>query len=162
MVIRLTTKLAEKIGVRVLEPSPPDPDPFADWTAHLFLESRRHYILITNTHTLYSAVMTGKGMTSPGAFLTSMRSCLKEYLAYDELGFAFDRLILPVMGTVTYGKTLNRSVTGSMNDLIHLAKCYMADGDLPLLDVSHEMNRAPMSYLGYDSPSAAFRSLLTE
>jgi len=162
MVTRLTTKLAEKIGVRKLESLPCEPNPFADWTAHLFTESRRQYTLITNTHTLYSVVMRGSGATSPGAFLAAMRECLAEYLAYDEVGSAFDRLILPAMGTVTYGKALNRSVTGSMNDLVHLVRCYMTDGDMSLLDVSSKLNEAPMSYLGHNSPGAAFRSLLPE
>ena len=162
MIVRLTTKLAKKIGARELESLPCDPNPFADWTAHLFTECRRQYILITNTHTLYSVVMRGSGVTSPSDFLAAMRNYLAEYLAYDELGAAFDRLILPAMGAVTYGKTLNRSVTGSMNDLMHLARCYMADGDLSLMDVSTKLNEAPMSFLEYDSPSAAFRSLLSE
>ena len=160
MVFRLTTKLAEKIGARELESLPRAPNPFADWTAHLFAESRRQYILITNTHTLYSVVMRGSGATSPGAFLAAVRNCLAEYLAYDELGSAFDRLILPAMGAVTYSKTLNRSLTGSMNDLVHLARCYMTDGDMSLLDVSSKLNEAPMSYLGHNSPGAAFISLL--
>ena len=162
MIVRLTTKLAKKIGARELESLPCDPNPFADWTAHLFTECRRQYILITNTRTLYSVVMRGSGVTSPSDFLAAMRNYLAEYLAYDELGAAFDRLILPAMGAVTYGKTLNRSVTGSMNDLMHLARCYMADGDLSLMDVSTKLNEAPMSFLEYDSPSAAFRSLLSE
>ena len=159
MVVRLTTKLAKKIGARELESLPCDPNPFADWTAHLFTQSRRQYILIANTHTLYSVVMRGSGLTSPSAFLAAMRDCLAEYLAYDELNAAFNRLILPAMGTITYGKTLNRSVTGSMNDLVHFARCYMADGDLSLMDVSSKLNEAPMSFLEYDSPGAAFGAI---
>lgn len=162
MIIRLTAKLAAKLGVTTTEPSPPDPNPFADWSAHLFTAGHRQYLLITNTCTLYSVVMPGKGITSPGVFLTAMRNCLAEYLAYDELGSAFDRLIVPAMDTIRFSKALNRSVTGSMNDLIHLARCYMADGDMSLLGASYEMNKAPMSYLEHKSPGAAFRSLIPE
>lgn len=118
MILRLTARLASKLGVTATESSPPDQNPFADWSAHLFTAGRRQYILITNTRTLYSVVMPAKGMISPGAFLTAMRNCLAEYLAYDELGCASDRLILPAMDTIRFSKALNRSVTGSMNDLI--------------------------------------------
>lgn len=161
MVVRITAKLAEKLGATPREALPADPDLFADWSANLFTADRRQYILITNTRTLYSAVMTGRGVTSPETFLSAMRSHLAECMAYDELGTAFDRLILPAMDTTAFSKALNRSVTGSMNDLIRMAEFHIADG-LSLIDISYHLNTAPMSYLGYDNPRTAFRSLIAE
>lgn len=161
MLARLTTKLARKLGVTLSEALPADPNPFADWSANLFTAGRRQYTLVSNTRTLYSVVMPGRGVTSPETFLSAMRIHLAECMAYDELGTAFDRLVLPAMDTIDFSKALNRSVTGSMNDLIHLAKFDIVDG-LSLTDVSYRLNTAPMSYLGYDNPRTAFRSLIAD
>ena len=57
MIVRLSGKLAKKIGESPTESLPQDPNPFADWSCHLFRADRVQYILITNTPSLYSMVM---------------------------------------------------------------------------------------------------------
>ncbi len=64
MIIRLTAKLGKKIKNIPSATLPPDSNPFADWSAHLFTAERRQYILVANTSSLYSVVMPGKGITS--------------------------------------------------------------------------------------------------
>lgn len=59
LIFCLTRKLASKLGV---EPAPSLPqvgNPLCNWTAHLFEASRVQYILVTNSATLYSCVITG-------------------------------------------------------------------------------------------------------
>jgi len=61
MIVRLSQKLNAKIKGGTLPTLPPDDNPFADWSAHLFLVDRTQYILVSNTTSLYSIVMYGKG-----------------------------------------------------------------------------------------------------
>jgi len=55
MIFRLSRKLATKIKTGPKICAPPDPNPFADWSAHLFTANRAQYIVITNTASLYRA-----------------------------------------------------------------------------------------------------------
>ncbi|NOZ21562.1 MAG: hypothetical protein GXP25_10795 [Planctomycetes bacterium] len=45
-----------------------NPNPFADWPAHLFAADRVQYILATNTPSLYSMAIHGRGITD-GPFI---------------------------------------------------------------------------------------------
>ena len=70
MIFRLSQKLAEKIKEAPSRSLPPDPNPYADWSAHLFTAERTQYIILTNTPSLYSAVVYGRGIATASQFLT--------------------------------------------------------------------------------------------
>jgi ribosomal protein S18 acetylase RimI-like enzyme len=159
MIIRLTSKLAEKLGIALVEVLPAGTDPYLDWTARVFTVRRLQHILLTNTRTLYSVVMPGRGITTSTRLLAAMSASLEELMGQDGSGSIFGSSILLAMATAAFSKNTNRSVTGSMNDLVSLAERYILDGDLSLLDVSRKLNEAPMSYLGYESPRGALKSL---
>ena len=61
MIFRLSQKLAKKLKVSSLKPASADPNPFADWSAHLFTADRTQYLILTNTPSLYSMVIYGRG-----------------------------------------------------------------------------------------------------
>ena len=69
MIFRLSQKLNTKIKAGALRALPLDDNPFADWSAHLFVADRTQYILVSNTKSLYSTVMFGKGITDDGHFI---------------------------------------------------------------------------------------------
>ena len=160
MIFRLTEKLAKKIKVAPLQPIPADPNPYADWTAHLFTTARTQYILVSNTESLYSVVMPGKGVTSDSAFLHAVANAIGEFLPADGNEFIFKRFIAPEMGKAAFAKTLNRSVTGSMNDLIFQAKIDLLHFSLSLSDVSSRLNEVPMSFLEYKHPRNVFMTMM--
>ena len=62
MILRVTAKLGKKIGIDPATRLDRDPNPFTDWTADLFRAGRVQYILVTNTASLYSMLMYGKGI----------------------------------------------------------------------------------------------------
>ena len=64
MIIRLTEKLGRKIGIMPTELLPMTDNPYLDWSAHLFRAGRNQYIILTNTPSLYSIVMIGRGCKS--------------------------------------------------------------------------------------------------
>jgi hypothetical protein len=60
VIFRLSHKLFAKLKEGTLPALPLDANPFADWSANLFVAVRARYILLSNTRSLYSTVMFGK------------------------------------------------------------------------------------------------------
>lgn len=160
MIFRLTNKLAKKIKVGPLRPLPADPNPYADWTAHSFTVARVQYILLSNTSSLYSLVMLGKGITCDAAFLRETANAIGQFLRADGNEFIFRRFVAPAMDTTAFAKTLNRSVTGSMNDLVFQAKIDVAHFSLSFFEISSRLNEVPMSYLEYKHPREVFMTMI--
>ena len=96
MIFRLSEKLNAKIKAGTLATLPLDENPFADWSAGLFLVGRSQHILVTNTKSLYSTVMYGKGITDDSTFIDRALSNLREFLADDSQQFIYRRFIDPV------------------------------------------------------------------
>ena len=128
MILRLSQKLATKIKVAPKICAPPDPNPFADWSAHLFIADRAQYILLTNTPSLYSVVTFGRSITDDSEFLDAAMSALREYMVADGMEFIFRKFVAPASGEVRFSKALSRSVTGSMNDLIRCGTFVLVEG----------------------------------
>ncbi len=159
MIVRVSAKLGTKIHLNPAKSLPADPNPFADWSAHLFTADRAQYILVTNTASLYSMVMIGKGITDDCRFLDEVTSYMSEFIRDDGHTFIFERLIAPSMVHVSFSKALNRAVTGSMNDLVFQAKVRLIEQEMSPYDTSLLLNDVPMGYLKYDMPRQAFLKL---
>ena len=159
MIFRLSQKLAKKLKEGTLPSLPLDENPYADWSAHLFTADRTQYIIVTNTKSLYSVVMYGKGITDDSRFIDRALSCIREFMEDDGQAFVYRRFIAPASGKIRFGKALNRSVIGSMNDLVYHAKMWLTEGGLSPYDTGFHLNEIPMSPLGYQNPREAFRKL---
>ena len=83
MIFRLLQKLKTKIKAGALATLPLDENPFADWSAGLFVVGRTQYILLGNTQSLYSTVLPGKGVTNDRAFIESALFGIQEFLEAD-------------------------------------------------------------------------------
>src|ERR1700693_1190063 len=118
MIFRLSQKLSTKIKEGPLGILPLDENPFADWSAHLLVADRTQYIILSHTKSLYSTVMYGKGITNDSNFIERALSSIREFMEDDGQAFVYHRFIAPASGTVSFAKALNRSVTGSVNDLV--------------------------------------------
>ena len=154
MIFRLSQKMNAKIKPGPLVTVPLDENPFADWSAHLFLAGRTQYILLSNTRSLYSTVMVGRGITDDRRFIERALSNIRDFMEYDALESIYQRLIAPSTDQVRFAKALNRSVTGSMNDLIEHGAALLADGERAPSDVGRELNEILLSALGSGSPGA--------
>ena len=165
MIFRLSQNLATKIKAGVLRALPRHENPLADWSAHLFVAGRTQYLLLSNTRSLYCTVLYGKGVTTDSHFIGRALGGLREFLEADGQAFAYRRLIVPATASVRFAKALDRSVTGSMNDLIKHATAWLAEGDVSPFDVGFRLNDILLSALAGDSspygkPREAFRALL--
>jgi hypothetical protein len=159
MTLRLSQKLNAQVKAGTLAAHPLNDNAFADWSAHLFVAARTRYILLTNTKSLYSAVMYARGITTDGRLIDRALSGIREFMAADNLALIYQRLIAPTCGTVHFAKALDRSVTGSMNDLSLHATIWLTEGGLSPFDVGFKLNAIPFSMLRYSRPRAAFTSM---
>jgi hypothetical protein len=165
MIFRLSHNLNAKIKAGALRAFPLHENPLADWSAHLFVAGRTQYLLLSNTKALYSTVMYGRGVTTDSHFIERALGGIREFMEADGQSFAYRRFIVPTTASVRFAKALDRSVTGSMNDLIRHATAWLAEGDVSPFDVGFRLNDILLSALAssgspYGRPREAFRALL--
>ena len=125
MIFRLSQKLATKLKEGNLPSLQLDQNPYADWSAHLFAADRTQYILVANTKSLYSVVMYGKGITDSGLFIERALSAIREFMEDDGQSFVYQQFIGPSSANVDFAKALDRTITGSINELVKFAKFYL-------------------------------------
>ena len=165
MILRLSQKLATKIKGGKLPELPLDENPYADWSCHLFTADRTQYIIMSNTASLYSCVMYGKGITDDSRFIERALSTIREFMEDDGQAFAYQRFIAPASGTISFAKALNRSVTGSMNELVMAATHSLESGEIASHDAGFYLNDFLLSAIatkegrGYWKPKDAFKLL---
>ena len=165
MIFRLSHKLNTKLKAGTLPAEPLCENPFADWSAHLFIADRTQYILLSNTKSLYSTVTYGRGITDDGRFIQHALASLRESMEDDGQAFVYRRFIAPASGTVRFARASGRSVTGSMNDLIVHATALLVEGELSPFDVGFRLNEVLLSALAaggtakYGTPREAFKSM---
>jgi hypothetical protein len=165
MIFRLSQKLATKLRENDLPAVPLDENPYSDWSAHLFTVARTQYIIVANTRALYSVFMYGKGITDYSEFISRALSALREFMDDDGQSFVYQRLIAPTTASVKFAKALDRSVTGSVNELVKFATYYLEDDELSPHDLGFKLNDVLLSALapskkdGYGKPKEAFKAL---
>ena len=168
MILRLSQKIGSRLKAGPLKPLPLDKAPVADWTSQLFFFDRLPYILVSNTAALYSTVLYARGITNDSIFITRLTSALRDFMEADGLAFAYDRFIMPRTGLIRFASTFNRSVTGSMNELISYAKVLLAAEETSPFDLGFRLNDLLLSAIasdqsrGYGKPRDAFHALIAE
>lgn len=104
--------------------------------------------------------MYGKGITSDSQFIIRALCSIRELMEDDGLAIVYHRNIVPATGAVKFAKPLNRSVIGSMNDLVLQASDWLIEGDHSPHDVGFKLNEIPFSPLKYANPREAFKKLV--
>jgi hypothetical protein len=156
MIFRLSQKLNAKIKAGPLPALPPHENLLADWSAHLFLAGRTQYILLSNTPSLYSTVMYGKGITNGSQFIDRALSNIREFMEDEGYGAAYRRFVAPANATVRFAKALNRSVTGSMSDMAKHAAYWLAAEEVAPFEIGSRLHGIPMSALKHGGSTHGF------
>ncbi len=166
MILRLSQKLCNKIKAGASPTIPLDENPFADWSAHLFLVGRTQYILLSNTKSLYSTVMTGQGISNDNRFIERALNSIREFMELDGQAAIYDRCIAPASGAVHFAKALNRTVTSTMNELVRFATGLLMEDELAPHDVGFKLNNFLLSAIAtcksdrYGTPREAFQVMV--
>ncbi len=111
--------------------------------------------------------MYGKGITNGSNFIERALSNIREFMQDDGQEFIYQRFIAPASASVCFAKALNRSVTGSMNDMTKHAAFYLAEGDVAPFEIGTRLNGIPMSALKHDGkpygfPRDVFKAMIDE
>lgn len=159
MIIRCTSKFAGKIHV-TLEQEDTGTDEGLTWYANVFTFDRRQYLLFSESTTLVSILLPGRGITTPEACFETFHREILLYFDYRGWGLVTRRFIQSDGKKVSFRKTTNRRVLGSMIDLKWQAQWTMEQRSSSMIEVNDEMNRNPMSYLKMDSPEERIKKLL--
>lgn len=158
MILRVSAKLGQQIKVRPEAPLPPHPDPFRDWSAHLFRADRRTYVLLANTPSLYAVVFPARGVTGAAVLIQRIADALEAVRQAEGDALPGDPLAAPLRDGVAFSKALSRSVTGSMNDQVRLARTLIELRGASTGEVEQLLRRTPMSALHQGFPDRAFRA----
>lgn len=166
MIIRLSHSMMKKLGLSatdlsVTETLTPAPHPLCDWALHLYRYQRTQYIISTNTTSLSSFVFAGRGLADQRSFTNQFFLLLREHHRLLEMEEAFEQCIAPCETTIHWSKVGNRSVTGSMNELILQALYLQEEREWSLAEVSRELNNLPLSVISYQRPVDVHRKLAT-
>ncbi|MBD3278472.1 MAG: hypothetical protein GF388_09245 [Candidatus Aegiribacteria sp.] len=158
MIIRLTGKLGRKLRISPSESLPLSSNPYTDWSANLFTVKRYQYILAVNTPSLYNVLFPGRGVASGSDLLERMTDELKRMLLLDGYQFIMDRIISSHTGEISFSKSYSRTVTGSMTEMMKMAKLYLGEDELDPFDVAVHLNGTIMNALENMYPRREFVS----
>ena len=159
MLIRFTQKLSKKLKIGHLGNVDCDPGPFLEWYGHLFTAERVQYIVTTEAKSLLSVVMYGRGVTDDNVFLQHWLSSIREYLIAIDKRFIFEKFIDPHIGCFTFSKTQSKSILGSMNEMVQIAKAIIPAREMKPFDISHMLNKKSFKKIKYQRPIDAFSNL---
>ena len=168
MILRLSQKLNTKIKAGKLSEMPLDENPYADWSCHLFTADRSQYIIMCNTVSMYSCVMYAQGITNDSRFIVRVLDLLREFMEDDGEAETYQQHIAPASGSVQFAKALNRSVIGSINELVMVAEIHLIEGDMAPHDVGFKLNDFLLSAIAgegdhrYGKPKEAFKKLASQ
>jgi hypothetical protein len=165
MIFRLSHNLSAKIKVSASGALPLHENPLADWSAQWFLAARRPYILLCNTKALIATVFSAKGITNERHFVEQSLSNIKELIQAEGKDEVYARSIVPETGSIRFAKVLNRSITGSMNDMVKHVTYWLAQGDISLQEIGVRLSETPMSALKspgspYGFPRNVFKAVV--
>lgn len=151
--------LARRLGLAIPATPPPVANRAADWCAHEFKAARRRYLLFWNTATFLPVLVHGRSLRADHDLIVRLTDGLKLIMGGTDLEFPYQRWIAPELGAVQWAPIPSRSVLGTMNDLMIMAKYHLADRNESPAEISQWLAKAPLSALGMNSPAKAFRSL---
>ena len=159
LTIRPTKLLARRLGIALPAVPPTVANRVADWCAHEFRTGRFKYLIFFNTASLYPVLTYARGVADDHDLIKRLTEAVKLNFAGTELEFHYQRWIAPELATVQWAPIPDRSVMGSMNDLILMTKYHLENRDESLEELSRKLAKAPMSLLGMNSPDRVFPTL---
>jgi Domain of unknown function (DUF6933) len=116
--LHCTKKAQDRLKVKPTECSQDSTTRLGDWHCHEFTASRRKYLVFVNEQTLLPVVIPVKGLEITAEYLELFKQRLFKTFIFMNLP---DDKFMPElleMDDVNFAKTSNRSVIGSMNEII--------------------------------------------
>lgn len=107
----------------------------------------------------------GKGIRTDSDFIDLALNGIRDLMETAGYESIFEQDIAPACKTVRFAKSLDRSVTGSMNDMVKHAAFYLAEYKLSPSEIGPRLENVPMSALKssgspYGFPTDVFKALI--
>ena len=165
--IRCTAKLRKEMGLAQAELSESDPDAslLDQWHSNLVHINRRKCVLFVNDKTLFNFIVPNVSRARIRALDEMFRSHLGAALSAESFAEEFVEWILADYSEISFGKSNDRSVLGSMNDLafqyeIRLSGVSTVEHRPELTTLIQDLNRMPMKKgADYIFPAEEMRKL---
>jgi len=155
--LRCTAKLLKRLAISSPGDPPPPANALGDWYANIFFTRTGNYVLLVSERSRLPVLLSARDLPSlPTRFIQALTDLLADL---DVPKHQIDRET-GAMKPLYYGKTANRSVLGTLNDNVFLAKYYLASGDLSVYEVTRLLARAPCLPLESRFPIEETRRLL--
>lgn len=160
MTLRLTQDLNARLKGGSLATLPLHANPLLDWSARTFAVEAAEYLLLCNTPSLYCVVLSDITVTDATRFTERILGVVRAIL--DGAGCG---AVGQGVGSVRFAKPLDRSVTGSMNELVAHATALLDDRNMSIQQAGMQLNEVLLSALGrgvrkYGTPQEAFTELV--
>ena len=156
MTIQATKKLQDFLGINTSE-LPSKEEYFNSWHGNIFMIGRKKCLLVTHNESLYSIFLYGITKKEIQTLAPRLKKQLTELLRRDEFTLPQIVKMCDSMESITYTKTSDRSVTGNMNDMIHMLKYYnMTEDEISL---SARINSTPYARGEFHFPYKILKKL---
>lgn len=157
MIIQSTKKLQDMLGVDATE-APTDIESFDSWHGNVFMIGRKKCLLLTHTESLYSVFIYGITKQTFKKLAELVRSRLQIQMTIDNFTDTHIEKILDTIQDIIYMKSSNKTVMGSMNNMVQILQHYNMTEDESFLN--HRLNNAPYKTLGYAYPSEVLKKVI--
>ena len=165
MTFRCTEKVRRRLHLlpSALASAPPTVDA-TEWHCNLLTLARRPVYLVTHSLSLFSVLCLAAGASRPATMADAIRRQVRRALAREGVSPHAAGRILDE-GPDQFCRATDRGVLGSMNDFANMADWETYDhrsANPAFLErtADRQMNEAPMSRLGMESPRVVLRALL--
>ena len=159
--VRCTQKLARKLGLTKLMPTPAPTTALGDWYATILHTRPKHLVLLVSDTSRLAVLLPASPLST---LVPRFRTVLREVL--QEMGVSAEAITREEkeMEALGFGPTQNRSVLGTMNEYVYQyqVSCDVAeDGGLySLALISHRLNEIICSPLQWRRPREVAQELL--
>jgi hypothetical protein len=150
MTFRFTKDAKEKLRIPKLSNQIVSDNTIFEWFVGVFTIQRKKFFITTNAKTLYSVISDGSGICSSSKYFQLVLDDFFNQMLKDGLGKFFENYVKCTIDESICAKTNNRSILGSMNDLIFMSKMCLYEESV--MKVTSIINKSPMSYINMDNP----------
>jgi hypothetical protein len=151
------------LSSRDLDPAEPPFSYLGQWHANLLYINRRKCVLFVNDKTLLNFVVLDLDRSQLRELPDQFRGYLSCILYDENLGKSAIQRILGEYDEIQIGKTNNRSVVGSMNDIAYCYKYEILEAggvhSWRVPEIIKGLNRMPMKAIGFQFPIDKLRAL---
>ena len=150
LTLRCTQRLLTRLKHKAATDAPPSTTRLGDWYANLLYVNQKQLALLVSERSLLAVLIPARELANLPASLTSAFTELMGAMGAPRKAMEVE---VARMQELSFGPTANRSVLGSMNDMIFAVKFLLSHSpEKRLIDLAIDLGETPYSALKYKYP----------